>query len=101
MFLFLICQVLRATAKLSTTILYIPLVSTVVQLFNCHSTWAATGWTCYSGPHLVLAAIASVVIFCFSVFAFVGTSASPPPPLQWSTALSAHPPVCVAESFAF
>ncbi len=73
-------QVLRATAKLSTTILYIPLVTTVVQLFNCNTQtnkWEVTGWTCYTGVHLVIAIIAAVAILCFSVFSFAGNLQAP------------------------
>jgi hypothetical protein len=65
-------QVLRATARLSTTILYIPLMTSVVEVFNCRGTWAATGWTCFAGPHSVLCILAGTVAVCFSFFAFVG-----------------------------
>ncbi len=68
-------QVLRATAKLSTTIFYIPLVSSVMHLFNCvpGDVWDVEDtWQCYSGVHLVMSIISIVVILCFSLFAFIG-----------------------------
>jgi hypothetical protein len=67
-------QVLRATAKLSTTIFYIPLVTTVVHLFDCHGTWGVVSWKCYTGVHLVTSIIAGVVILAFSAFSFIGAS---------------------------
>ena len=63
---------LRATAKLSTTIFYIPLVTTVVKLFDCSGTWGIADWQCFSGIHLFLSLIATVVILAFSTFAFIG-----------------------------
>ncbi len=69
-------QVLRATAKLSTTIFYIPLVTTVVRLFDCvpGDPWdMATFLQCFQGVHLVLCIISIVVILAFSVFSFIGT----------------------------
>ena len=66
-------QALRAVAKLSTTILYIPLVSTTLELFNCVDTWELTGWHCYSGVHLVAVAVAATVTLAFSIFSFIGT----------------------------
>ena len=69
-------QVLRATARLSTTLLYIPLMYTVVEVFNCKGEWAATGWACFTGAHAVLSVGAVVIAVCFSFFAFVGTSRS-------------------------
>jgi hypothetical protein len=65
-------QVLRATAKLSTTIFYIPLVTTVVKLFDCSGTWGIANWQCFSGVHLTLVVIAAIVILAFSAFAFIG-----------------------------
>ncbi len=65
---------LRATAKLSTSILYIPLVSTVVRLFNCKGTWTETGLQCFTGVHLIVCIISAVIIACFSFFSFVGGS---------------------------
>ena len=67
-------QVLRATAKLSTTIFYIPLVTTVVHLFDCHGTWGVVPWKCYTGVHLTTSIIAGVVILAFSAFSFIGAS---------------------------
>ena len=69
-------QVLRSVATLSTTIMYIPLVSTVIGVYNCSDTWEMTGWTCYAGAHLVLAIGSAVVILSFSCFSFVGTTST-------------------------
>ena len=65
-------QVLRSVATLSTTIMYIPLVSTVIGVYNCSNTWEMTGWTCFAGAHLALAVGTAVVILTFSCFSFVG-----------------------------
>ena len=67
-------QVLRAVATLSTTIMYIPLVSTIIEVFNCKETWDITGWPCYTGIHLAVSVTAAIVAFGFSIFSFVGTS---------------------------
>ncbi len=67
-------QVLRATAKLSTTVLYIPLVTVVAEVFDCSGTWSAAPWPCYRTTHLALCIIASVIVAGFSVFAFAGGS---------------------------
>jgi hypothetical protein len=68
-------QALRATSKLSTTIFYIPLVTTVVHLFNCKQggKWDTVNtWQCYQGPHLALCIIAVPIVVGFSVFAILG-----------------------------
>ncbi len=62
-------------AKLSTTILYIPLVSTTLEMFNCVDTWQLTGWECFTGMHMLAVVVAGVVTgtLCFSIFSFIGT----------------------------
>jgi hypothetical protein len=66
-------QVLRATATLSTTVMFIPLVTTVVQLFNCHGTWGTVpSWQCFTSTHLAFCVVGAATILCFSVFSFVG-----------------------------
>ena len=70
-------QVLRAVATLSTTIMYIPLVSTIIEVFNCKETWEITGWSCYTGIHLAVSVITAFVVFAFSIFSFVGASRAP------------------------
>jgi hypothetical protein len=71
----LLCsQVLRATATLSTTVMFIPLVTTVVQLFNCRGTWGTVpSWQCFTSTHLMFCIVGAATIICFSAFSFVGT----------------------------
>jgi hypothetical protein len=65
-------QLLRMTAMLSTTALFIPLMSTMLHVFACDSTWLSTGWQCFQGVHLVLVFAVACIALLFAGFALIG-----------------------------
>ena len=65
-------QVLRAVATLSTTVLFIPLISTAVRVFDCDGQWSLTGGDCFVGVHLAFVIITAIVMTSFSFFSFLG-----------------------------
>lgn len=68
-------QVLRTTATLSTTALFIPLTDAMLRVFECNDadTWLNTSWRCFTGVHLALTFAVCVVAIAFAAFALLGT----------------------------
>jgi hypothetical protein len=60
------------TAMLSTTALFIPLMTTMLNVFACDSTWLSTEWQCFQGIHLVLVFVVACIALLFAGFALIG-----------------------------
>lgn len=65
-------QILRTTATLSTTALFIPLMGHLMAVFNCEGKWLQTGWECYQGSHLGLVMATLVIVVMFTMFSLIG-----------------------------
>ena len=63
---------------LSTTAMFIPLMSHMMTVFTCQSTWLSSGWQCYSGLHLLLVFIVAMIAALFAAFSLIGTRALAP-----------------------
>ena len=90
-------RVLRGMGSLSASVLYIPLVYLLLSGFTCGTQeaeaamWAAEGYVCYSGGHLVQAVVSVVLTVAFVVLAalFAGLVFDSNP-LSLSLAAKAH-----------
>ena len=69
-------KLLRTTAQLSTTALFIPLVSVLTNIFRCPpgETWATTGWECWGGSHGVVATLVAILISLFAALSAIVVS---------------------------
>jgi hypothetical protein len=66
-------QVLRQIARLSTTVLFIPLLRVLVTIFACTSgEWMSSGLVCFHTWHAVAALGIGVLVALFSVFSLLG-----------------------------
>ena len=57
---------LRAVALLSSTVLFLPFLSVLLQAFQCISgEWAVHSLPCYRGGHIPILAASSILLPCF------------------------------------
>ena len=60
---------------LSTTVLFIPVVTALARAFQCPTgtTWLSTNLTCYGDIHIAVAVIAVCVLIAFTAISVAGT----------------------------
>ena len=68
-------QILRTTATLSTTALFLPLMGKLMAVFDCETEWLTTSWKCFEGSHLGMVLGATIIVVLFTVFSLIGTPA--------------------------
>jgi len=84
-------KVLRTTAQISTTVLFIPLSSLMMSVYRCtpNETWPGTNWQCWHGAHVVIVGIVSIVTLAFAILS--GESGQHKPgSMQRNLARTAH-----------
>lgn len=66
-------RLLRLTAKLTTTALFIPLSGLMMSIFSCprDGTWAGTTLRCYEGSHLAWLLVVLVLLPMFACFSLL------------------------------
>lgn len=69
-------QILRTTATLSTTALFIPLMGKLMAVFDCETEWLTTSWKCFEGSHLGMVLGTAIIVVLFTVFSLIGTPAA-------------------------
>lgn len=62
-------KILRTTAHVSTTVLFIPLTSLMMSVYRCRGgeTWPGTDWECWGGEHSTMVTIVSIVTLAFAI----------------------------------
>lgn len=70
--LFCLVQALRVALLWSKTVLFIPVVSTTLQLLQCEEKWASTNWKCYTSVHLVITILSFLLLLLYIGFILLG-----------------------------
>ncbi len=68
----LVWQMLRMTALMSTTGLFMPLEKNMLQVYVCVDTWMTTGIKCFQGLHLAAVIASTIIALALAAFALIG-----------------------------
>jgi hypothetical protein len=66
-------QVLRHATRLSTSVLFVPLLTNLLRPFDCEGTWLDSGFTCFQSTHLALTLLGLLCAIGLTLFAVIGT----------------------------
>ncbi len=73
-------QLLRLVARLSTSVLFIPLLRQLLNIFDCSvgDPWLGTSLSCFRGVHLLFMLVTLAGYLAFTVFSLLGESCRVP-----------------------
>lgn len=69
---YFLSQILRASTRLTSGVLFIPIVTNALRPLECQHTWLHTGWACYQSAQLALVIISICLLAAFVPLTLLG-----------------------------
>ena len=66
-------QALHFSTRVTSGVLFIPIITNLCRPFDCKADWLSTGFSCGSAPHIVFVCLSLVVLCGFVPLSIIST----------------------------